>query len=104
MRLLPTSMIALLVAQCLSACVATTTPRTDAQLGETVNVLKAQQILNPEASRNTDPVKGVDGKAAKAAQDSYHESFRQPAGAGNNAAAVFGVGTSTGSSNSSAGK
>lgn len=62
----------------LAACTATTTPRTDAQMGESLNLLKAQQVLNPSASRDADPVSGMDGKAAKGALDNYNESFRKP--------------------------
>jgi hypothetical protein len=52
-----------------------TTPDTDARLGEAVNIIKAQQIINPDASRNTNPVAGIDGKAARAAMDQYRKSF-----------------------------
>lgn len=61
--------------------VETTTPHLDQYFGQAVNQAKAQQTLNPDAARNTDPVAGVDGKAANEALDKYHESFRtnQPA-------------------------
>lgn len=62
----------------LSGCAATTTPQTDARHGEAMTMLKAQQTINPEASRNTNPVAGVDGKAAKGALDNYRDSFRKP--------------------------
>lgn len=55
-----------------------TTPELDRHFGETVNMMKAQQTLNPSAALNTDPVKGIDGKAAKSAYDEYQESFRAP--------------------------
>lgn len=61
----------------LAGC-ATTTPETDALFGESLNTLKAQQTLNPDASRNDDPVLGLDGKAAKGALDNYRDSFRKP--------------------------
>jgi hypothetical protein len=56
------------------------TPHIDRHLGETVNLLKAQQTLNPEAARNTDPVSGLDGRAAKSGYDQYQRSFivREP--------------------------
>jgi len=54
------------------------TPNLDSRFGEAVNSAKADQIVNPDASQNTDPVAGVDGKAAKAAVDRYHESFKNP--------------------------
>lgn len=61
----------------LSGC-ASTTPNLDSRFGEAVNSAKADQIVNPDASQNTDPVAGVDGKAAKAAVDRYHESYKNP--------------------------
>ena len=61
----------------LAGCVAAT-PQVDARHGNTVMMLRAQQTLNPEASRNTNPVKGLDGKAAKGALDNYRDSFRTP--------------------------
>lgn len=70
------SMIAAVAA--LSGCAATTTPETDARLGEALTVMKAQQTLNPDASRNTNPVLGMDGKSAKGALDNYQDSFRKP--------------------------
>jgi hypothetical protein len=61
----------------LAAC-ASPTPNLDSRFGEAVNSAKADQIVNPDASQNTDPVAGVDGKAAKAAVDRYHESYKNP--------------------------
>lgn len=52
-----------------------TTPDTDARLGESVNMMKAQQTINPDASRNTNPVTGMDGHAARGAMDKYRKSF-----------------------------
>lgn len=66
----------------LAACASTTTPRTDEQFGSSLNSLKALQTSNPAASQDTDPVRGMDGKAAGSAMRAYHESFRQPASGG----------------------
>ena len=55
------------------------TPRLDHDFGKSVSLLKAQQILNPEASRNTDPVQGMNGKAAKSGYDEYQKSYQAPA-------------------------
>lgn len=73
-----TRMIVVAGAVTLSGCVASTTPQADARHGEAMTMLKAQQTLDPDASRNTDPVTGLDGKAAKGALDNYRDSFRQP--------------------------
>jgi hypothetical protein len=62
----------------LGACAAPT-PYLDEHFGAAVNTAKAQQTLNPDASRNTDPVAGIDGNAAEAAIDEYHKSFTAPA-------------------------
>lgn len=67
----------LLAAIGLAGC-ASTSPVLDSHFGEAVNAAKAQQIINPDASQNTDPVAGVDGKAADAAMDRYHRSFVAP--------------------------
>lgn len=53
-------------------------PVLDSQFGNAVTMLKAQQILNPEASRNTDPVSGMDGKAGVSAYGEYQKSYRAP--------------------------
>lgn len=58
---------------------APTTPNLEAQLGDAVNRAKAQQTLNPDAPRNTDPVAGIDGQAANAIVDRYHKAYETPA-------------------------
>lgn len=62
----------------LAGCANTTTPVLDSHFGDAVRGAVAQQTLNPDASRNTDPVAGIDGRAAKDAMDRYHESFKTP--------------------------
>lgn len=66
-----------LSASLLAAC-APLTPQLDSNFGNAVNTAKAQQTLNPDASKNTDPVIGVDGKSGQAAMDSYNKSFKAP--------------------------
>ena len=60
-----------------TGCVSTT-PHLDSHFGEVVNLVKMQQTIDPEASRNTDPVNGMDGKAAKSAYDNYQQSYKTP--------------------------
>lgn len=79
----------------LAACVATTTPETDSHLGESLQLLRAQQTLNPDASSNTNPVLGLDGKAAKGAMDNYRDSFRAPPSESSSVLSI-GVGSSSG--------
>ena len=57
---------------------ASRTPYFDSHFGEAVNLLKAQQVLNPQASNNSDSVKGIDARAAKSAYDAYQKSFSAP--------------------------
>lgn len=76
----------------LGGCATSTTPETDARFGESLNTLKAQQTLNPEASRNANPVAGIDGKAAKGAYDNYRDSFRKPPAEGLNVTPISNVG------------
>lgn len=56
----------------------TTTPHLDSRFGHAVNAAKAQQTLYPEASKNTDPVAGIDGTSAKESIDRYHDTFKAP--------------------------
>jgi type IV pilus biogenesis protein CpaD/CtpE len=66
----------------LTACagtVETTTPHLDQQFGQAVNQALAQQTINPDASRNPDPVAGIDGQAGQAVIDRYHEGMKQEA-------------------------
>lgn len=53
-------------------------PHLDSHFGEAVNIVKAQQIVNPDAAQNPDPVSGVDGKAAQSAMENYDKSFKTP--------------------------
>ena len=62
----------------LSGCAATTTPVLDSHFGESVALLKSQQILYPDAYRNTNPVSGIDGKAGVSAYQRYQKSFAAP--------------------------
>lgn len=75
----------------LAGCISPT-PNLDKRFGDSVTMLKAQQTMNPAASRNTDPVAGLDGKAAKGALDNYHDRFRTPPSEAPNVFS-FGVGS-----------
>ncbi len=70
---------ALLIAAAISmsAC-APTTPRWDASFGTSVRTSVASQVMHAEAVRNTNPVSGMDGKAAVEAHRSYVKSFAMP--------------------------
>ncbi|MBZ0096450.1 MAG: hypothetical protein K8H75_13895 [Sulfuricella sp.] len=80
----------LLAVAVLAGC-APTTPNLDAKFGDAVNKAKAQQTINKDASRNTDPVAGIDGQAANAIIDNYHKVYEAPT-----AAPAGAIGTVTG--------
>jgi PBP1b-binding outer membrane lipoprotein LpoB len=86
--------MAFVVSIVLTGCASSSAPNLDAHFGEAVNAAKAQQIINPDASLNVDPVAGLDGQAADAAMSRYHRSFVQPTVTPN----VFNIGVSSGAS------
>jgi type IV pilus biogenesis protein CpaD/CtpE len=65
-----------LLALALQGC--SSTPRADKHFGEAVRTNLAAQTLNPNASSNTDPAVGIDGTAARGAQERYAKSFEKP--------------------------
>lgn len=71
--------LALVVGACasLEGCL-TSTPTWDRTYGNALNQVMAMQVLNPNASASTDPVAGIDGTAATAAQQNYGKSFMAP--------------------------
>ncbi|CAG4909240.1 hypothetical protein [Paraburkholderia gardini] len=88
------------LALCVGACATlggclSSTPEWDQHFGESVTQIKTMQMLNPMASANDDPVAGIDGSAAIAAQTNYVKSFTAPTPPAN----VFTIGVGTGSSN-----
>lgn len=60
----------------LSACAATS-PQADARFGQSLRATLAAQVAYPAAVRNANPVEGLDGRAARAAQEGYEHSFGQ---------------------------
>lgn len=79
----------------LTACVTSPPKRMDARFGNALDMAKAQQTVNPDASLNTAPVRGIDGQAGDAIFDNYRESYvNRPAPA----RGALDVGTSGGSS------
>ena len=105
LKLTPLKLVlSMLIASGLAGCV-NPAPVFDDNFGNAVNAAKAQQIINPDASLNPDPVAGVDGQAADAAMNRYHRSFVAPAVTPNvfNIGVSSGGGSSSGSSGSSSG-
>ena len=70
-------LMAALPVSLLTACMPLT-PHLDSPFGDAANIVKAQQIINLDAAKNTDPVSGVDGKAAQSAMENYDKSFKAP--------------------------
>jgi hypothetical protein len=68
---------ALVLALALAGCVSPA-PRFDNHFGDAVRANLAAQVANPAASANPDPVSGIDGRAARGAQERYEKSFTQP--------------------------
>ncbi|CAB3771428.1 hypothetical protein [Paraburkholderia solisilvae] len=95
-----TFQIVVRVAVSIGACAAlggclSSTPVWDRNFGYAVTQIRQMQTLNPDASDNTDPVAGVDGRTADAAQTAYYKSFTAPTPPTN----VFTIGVGAGTSN-----
>lgn len=85
----------LLAVAVLAGCGATTTPHLDEKFGEAVNMSKAQQVINPDASLSMNPVKGIDGQAADDIMDRYHKAYETPAAAPSGGIGTIGGGMTT---------
>ncbi len=53
--------------------------RLEMDFGTSAKLSKFNQILNPQAEKNLDPVEGLDGQAAKATNEKYRKEFEKPA-------------------------
>ncbi|GAB3461424.1 hypothetical protein GCM10027321_22050 [Massilia terrae] len=71
-RMTATACVLLALAGCSSS------PRIDDHFGEAVRANLSAQVANPAASNNANPALGIDGHAARAAQERYQKSFAQP--------------------------
>jgi hypothetical protein len=58
----------------LSACAQPS--RLERDYGKSVKQFRANQVLNPEAGKNLDPVTGLDGDVAQITIEKYQESFK----------------------------
>jgi hypothetical protein len=52
--------------------------RLEKDFGNSVNLAISNQILNPEAGKNIEPVSGLDGEAAQATLEKYRKDFEKP--------------------------
>lgn len=55
-----------------------TPSRLELDYGTSQELVKMNQIINPQAGQNPAPVTGVDGGAAKHSHDEYRKSFSNP--------------------------
>ncbi|MFL6676372.1 MAG: hypothetical protein ACJ8LG_24165 [Massilia sp.] len=53
-------------------------PRFEAGFGDSVRAAVAAQVANPAAVQNTNPVNGLEGSAARGAQERFEHSYKQP--------------------------
>jgi hypothetical protein len=67
-----------IIVSTLHGCASEPAPFMDSKLGEAVRTARVQQTINLDASKNTDPVAGIDGRAAQTSIDRYHQSFEAP--------------------------
>jgi hypothetical protein len=63
-----------------AGCAATASPNTDAQLGDSLRVMKAQQSIDPAAARrNGTALPTTEGRLVRGAVDSLRDSSKAPA-------------------------
>jgi hypothetical protein len=71
------NILLLLAAGTLTACapvLVQTTPQWDARFGVDTRMVLAQQIMHPDAARNTNPVSGMDGRSARSVYERYQKA------------------------------
>jgi hypothetical protein len=73
------SMAAALAAVSALAGCAQSSPRFDASFGASVRATMVAQVADPAAAGNTNPVTGIDGRAAAGSQQRYESSYGRPA-------------------------
>ncbi len=71
-----TILITLLAIFLISACAQPT--RLDKNYGRSFKQARLNQILDPEAGKNLEPMTGLDGKAAQASIEKYRRAFESP--------------------------
>ena len=69
---------AALVTALLGGCATEPAPYLESRLGEAVRAARVQQTIDLDASKNTDPVAGMDGTSAKTSIERYYKSFDAP--------------------------
>ncbi|SHH40833.1 hypothetical protein [Massilia sp. CF038] len=72
-----TALAALAALGLLAGCAASA-PEAERNFGNSVRAAVAAQVSDPAAAANTNPVTGIDGRAARASQQRYEQSFLMP--------------------------
>lgn len=62
----------------LGGCAASPMPHYDMRFGDAVREARTRMTINPDAGRSTDPVAGIDGRAAHEGLVRYQDSFKTP--------------------------
>ena len=62
----------------LGGCASEPAPYLESRLGDAVRTARVQQTIDLDASKNTDPVAGMDGTSARTSIDRYYKSFDAP--------------------------
>ena len=57
---------------------ATSLSRVETDYGHSSDLAKTNQTLNPESSKNLEPVTGMDGEAAQAITERHQKDFEKP--------------------------
>ncbi len=71
--------IGLVISSLLAAgCAASTPTRLDMDYGTSCKLAKVNQILNPNAEKNLNPVYSMDGQAVQRAMEKYRKDFEKP--------------------------
>lgn len=70
-------LIGLIAMFTISACSAGNLSRLEMDYGASSKLARFNQILNPEAEKNLEPVTGFDGGAAQAAIGKYRKGFEE---------------------------
>ncbi len=78
MRTTFTRWAALALLACGAPGCVSTTPNWDARLGAATRSNLAAQVIDPSGAAASNPVLGLDGRAARAAIDNYQRSFARP--------------------------
>jgi hypothetical protein len=69
---------AAMVSALLGGCATEPAPYVESRLGDAVRAARVQQTIHLDASKNTDPVAGMDAESAKTSIQRYYKSFDAP--------------------------